>query len=213
LPIGELLERQKASDLAEEIGMDGIRTILNLMCTAYFDLYKSGKAKLGMSEYEITEEWCFFITIRWRKVPELSVFPPIHEKSDKTQAKKMGRPPTIDFCFRGWEKTLYFGAECKILKEGNSKSITGYIEDGMERYISGKYAQKCSTGAMIGYIFSDTIDEIVKEINEKLNELYKGSTIRIAEPLGTFKEHHESDHERTSGVSPFLIHHLFFALN
>lgn len=211
MSIREFSERQEAYDLAKEVGPDGIRTLLNIMCEAYFDLYKSDKINPNMNETEITEEWYVFILLRWKNIPEFPLVP-LSEKSDKTKAKKRGKPPTIDFCFRDkWDNTLYFGAECKILEEGNTTSIKEYVLEGMDRYICGKYSQNYPTGAIIGYIFNGAITNIVEKINEKLMDSHDGALIKKAGPLGSFKEHHESEHERTDGISPFLIHHLFFS--
>lgn len=196
-------------DLAKELGFDGKMAILRVICRAYKNLYKIGKITSTSSETEITEELYIELQIEWKgaNIPLI----PIHEKSHGKKNEGRGKTPTIDFCFRGrWNPNSYFGAECKLLNINDNKLYKKYIENGMYRYISGKYSEKCSTGMMIGYIVIGNTNEIIPELNNRINKLPNISNINKSYDIDDFIDHYESIHEREFGISPFNMHHLFF---
>ena len=196
-------------DLAQELGFDGIMTLLGIICKAYKNLCVYEKVTSEMDEPEITEELLIELKLIWKKT-DLPLIPH-HEKSDR-KGKRRGRAPTIDFCFRDrWYKDSYFGAECKILEEKNNKLYNLYIEEGVGRYLSGKYGENCSAGSMIGYVKIGNTAEIINEVKVRVNTLPDSSEMRQADSIGKFTEHYKSVHERKVGRSPFHIHHLFFS--
>ena len=198
-------------DLAKELGPDGITTLLSRICEAYENLYASGRVVCTMSEPEITEELVFELQDVWFDKGPRSL-KPIHEKSHGKRKKGRGKTPTIDFCFRHkWDPNSYFGAECKLLEENNSKRYNLYVDEGVNRYISGKYGEKCSAGSMIGYIIIGNTAEIINEVKIKVDELSNISNIKKSDSINGFTDHYKSVHGRKVGNTPFHIHHLFFS--
>ena len=197
--------------LAKELGTDGIRTLLSRVCEAYENLCDNGTVTDTMSEPEITEELYVELLDVWFDKGPRSL-KPIHEKSHgKRKNGKKGKTPTIDFCFRvKWDPNSYFGAECKVLKE-NSTSYDLYIKKGVNRYISGKYGEKCSAGSMIGYIIIGNTAKIINEVKIKVDELSNISNIKKSDSINGFTDHYKSVHGRKVGNTPFHIHHLFFS--
>jgi len=162
----------RPKDLAEELGADGIRTILIIICEAYKILLILGKVESAMNETRITEE--LFIELqavmRTGEYRNLSLYP-IHEKSHDRNGKGRGKTPTIDFCFRDrWVRDRYFGAECKLLKENYKTLYDDYVAGGVCRYLTGKYSENCSIGSMIGYITSGNTGEIINITNPCIKE-------------------------------------------
>jgi hypothetical protein len=197
------------NDLAQELGLSGIMTILGIMCEAYKNLRVYRKVTPEMNEPEITEELFIELGLIWKKT-NLPLIP-LPEKPDR-KGKIRGRAPTIDFCFRHrWYPNSYFGAECKILEEKNKKLYDLYIKEGVYRYLSGKYGENCSAGSMIGYVRIGNTAEIINEVKIRVIKLPENSEMRQADSIGRFTEHYQSVHERKVGRSPFHIHHLFFS--
>ena len=181
-------------DLAQELGSDGIMTLLGIICEAYTNLCVYKKVTSEMDEPEITEELLIELKLIWKRTD--FPFIPHHEKSDR-KAKKRGRPPTIDFCFRDrWYPHSYFGAECKILEEKNNKLYDLYIKEGVCRYLSGKYGENCSAGSMIGYVRIGNTAEIINEVRIRVNTLSDNSEMRQADSIGRFTEHYKSVHNQ-----------------
>jgi len=198
-------------DLAEQIGEDGIAKLLALVCDAYDTLYKHKIVKLGMSEDEITEELFKEIQIVWRvsSIPQTIV--PINQKIDKYLAKDKGKPPTIDFCFRDrWVKEAFFGFECKLLAEDDIRLYKEYIENGLYRYLQGKYCAKGSAGSLIGYVNSGNISIVIREVKTRVDKENMLSAMVLARSISAFKEHYISTHLRERGLPSFCVHHLFF---
>ncbi len=195
-------------DLAQELGAHGIMVLLGIICKAYENLRAYRKVTPQMDEPKITEELFVELQLIWKETDLTLV--PFHEKPDKKR-KKRGRAPTIDFCFRHrWYKNSYFGAECKILEENNNRLYNLYIEEGVYRYLSGKYGENCSAGSMIGYMRIGNGTEIINEVRTRIKKL-DSSEMQKADSIGKFTQHYKSRHRRKVGRSPFHIHHLFFS--
>jgi len=198
-------------DLAKELGPDGITTLLSRICEAYENLYASGKVVCTMSEPEITEELFFELLDVWFDKGPRSL-KPIPEKSHgKRKNGKKGKTPTIDFCFRTWDPNSYFGAECKLLKENNSELYKLYVDEGVNRYLSGKYGEKCSVGSMIGYIIIGNTAESINKVKIRVDKLPNISNMKKSDSINGFTNHYKSVHGRKVGNTPFHIHHLFFS--
>lgn len=197
-------------DLAKELGPDGIMTLLRIICEAYKELRASGRVTAIMSEPEITEELYVELLDVWKKA-DISLMP-VHEKSHGKRKKGRGKTPTIDFCFRHkWDRNSYFGAECKLLEENNSELYKLYVDEGVNRYLSGKYGEKCSVGSMIGYIIIGNTAEIINKVKIRVDKLSNISNIKKFDSINGFTDHYKSVHGRKVGNSPFHIHHLFFS--
>jgi len=215
--LADLANQQFASglpkDLAEELGSDGIRTILIIICEAYKNLRGFGKVTSVMNETGITEELNIELQVVMR-TDEYGDFPlyPIHEKSHDRKGKGRGNTPRIDFCFRGrWGRDRYFGAECKLLKENYKTLYDDYVAGGVCRYLTGKYSENCSIGSMIGYITSGNTEKIITEIKNRVDKVYNVSKMEKSNPINSFDEHYKSVHKREVSFSLFHIHHLFFS--
>ena len=195
-------------DLAKNLKLPGIMSLLGMFCEAFNELRGSGKVTPNKIETEITEELYYYLQMVWFDKGTKSLVP-VHEKSHGKKVHGRGKTPTIDLCFRGWESEIYFGAECKILEDKNHR-YEYYIDEGICRYISGDYSYKCPTGVMIGYIITGDTLKIINELKNRVDKLPNSSKMDISSPINGFTEHYESIHKRIIGVSPFDIHHLFF---
>ena len=198
------------NDLAMELGQDGIRRILRLMSDAYHGLRARGIITATMQEDEITEEWVVDIKLRWRQEPNIQLVP-IQQKRDAYKAKRRGKAPTIDFCFRDrLFPESYFGAECKLLDEGSNTYLKAYLdeEEGIGRYLSGKYAASTGAGAMIGYVRTGDPKAVARELAPGIKALHGAPEFKASQPLPDFDDLYESTHKRTDGVSPFQCFHM-----
>ncbi|WXG46139.1 MAG: hypothetical protein WED05_05660 [Candidatus Atabeyarchaeum deiterrae] len=199
-------------DLAKHLGDKGITRLLEIVCEAYTTLYRNRIVKPQMSEDEITEELFKEVNIAWSASSVPPAVVPINQKIDREHAKDRGKPPTIDFCFRDrWEKEAFFGFECKLLAEGNSRSYREYIKQGLYRYIEGRYCANGTVGSLIGYINTGRIAVIVKEIKTRVDKERIVEVMTLASSVSAFREHYVSTHLREKDRSPFRIHHLFFS--
>lgn len=203
-------------DLAAQIGEEGITKLLEIVCDAYHTLCKNTLCKnhgVGsrMSEDEITEELFKEIVFIWSRSSITETIRPINQKIDRTNAKNKGRPPTIDFCFRdSWVQDAFFGFECKLLAEGNNGLYKEYVENGLCRYLQGKYCAQGSAGSLIGYVMFGRLATIVQDVKARVDKERLLKDMALASSICGFKEHYVSTHSREKALPPFCVHHLFF---
>jgi len=202
-------------DIAKRLGEQGIRRLLTLLTNAYHDLYARKWVKADSSEDSITEEWFVHIQVRWSSNRAFGLVP-IHQKQDREKAKSRGRAPTIDFCFRDkYFPQSYFGAESKVLDQGSRKYLDAYLdeEEGIGRFLNGRYSAHNSAGAMVGYVRRGDCGMVSKDVGSELHKLKDNPILKKSTPLPGFDYLYESQHNRDVGISPFICYHLFFAFN
>ena len=200
-------------DLAKRLGVGGIRVLLVILCDAYRNLYTRGYVRADTPEDDITEEWYIHIQKRWRTGTAFGLIP-VPQKQDREKAHRRGRPPTIDFCFRdAFSPQSYFGAECKLLDEGSTRHLKAYLDDqqGIGRFLSGKYAAHTGTGTMVGYVRHGSPNNVAKDLAMAIQRLPGKPKLRKSPPLPRFDQIYESRHNRKTGITPFLCFHLLFS--
>jgi len=202
------------TDLAKKLGRGGIIEILSVMWLGYEDLKKYAKINAKMRENEITEEWYIRLSHRWNAENRaarirIKLFP-VTQHEDDTMALPKGSPPTIDFCFRGWDKREgYFGAECKNLYNHDTPYIKRYIETGVKNYyISGRYGSCSTASAMIGYVLSGKATEIVEELKTEIRSTFP--RLNLSKNISTKDAQYKSKHIRTSDGEVITLYHLLF---
>lgn len=203
--------------LNEKLEIETVTHLLSLFCVAYEILKRrtpgNGPLVINSSliETEITEELYYELEGVWaRNGPEC--LRPIHEKPNVKRKKGPGKTPTIDLCFRSWNREYYFGAECKIL-ENKKNRYDQYIDEGMMRYISGNYSREVPEGAMIGYILSNNESTILEHLGKQIKTIHGNPDLEKSTCINGFEKHYLSIHERMEATSPFKLHHLFFCFN
>jgi len=202
-------------NIAQKLGRAGLEKLLSLLYYAYQDLLTKRIIQADSHEDSITEEWFICIQLRWKREPELSLIP-IPQKPDRTMAKKQGRPPTIDFCFRSeYSDRVYFGTECKLLDEHCKEHLDAYLdnEDGIGRFLNGKYAFYAGAGAMVGYVRQGNPNEVAKQLAKMLVNLEGKPELKKSVIVPQSDQLYETKHNRRVGVSPFSCFHLLFAFN
>lgn len=200
-------------DIAKKLGSGGIKEILEIMWIGFHDLKSQGLISTTYKEDDITQEWYVKIHRRWaaenRAARVKLSLTPINQYADDTMAKPKGKSPTIDFCFRAWDKNDgYFGAECKNLYAGNKAKSERYVETGVMHFISGYYGSKSSVSAMIGYVLSGTVYDIVEELKPIINDIIPEQN--LSREMIIPNPQYSSIHIRTSDNLQIKIHHLFF---
>jgi hypothetical protein len=198
-------------DLAQELGPAGVREILELMWIAFHDMISDNVNVSNYSENRITEQWYIRLNSRWyrenRALRLTCRLDPILQHEDMTFAANVGQPPTIDFCFRTWDPDdRYFGVECKNLRITDSSSIRRYVDTGINNYTSGRYGSSSTVSALVGYILSGTVENIIIALNEAINNTIQN----LNRDLSYDDPHYYSAHIRTLDNVDITLHHLMF---
>lgn len=203
-------------DLAKKIGVDGVNEILNVFWSGYRELKSDSSFVVNVSskEDDITQKWYEKIIVIWdsrNRTTSISLngLCPIHQYADNTMKKQRGsKVPTIDFCFKDWSTdNSYFGAEAKNLYESKPDKIKRYVATGIENYTNGKYGSQSSESAIIGYVLSGKVLEIVNDLK---SEIAKGKPIaNLARTVGIDPQY-KSSHVRMLDNQEITLYHLFF---
>lgn len=98
-----------------------------------------------------------------------------HELLDilTTDPSVVGR---IDIVFRFahqfGDESAYLGVECKRVAPGNASLNNRYISEGVERFVSGKYATGHHLGIMLAYVLQLPLLNLVEFIDNKIQQTY-----------------------------------------
>lgn len=203
-------------DLAKRLGPSGVNEILLTLWHGYHDLIADANISISVNalEDDITQEWYGKILQRWTSenraaVLKINTIGPVHQYQDSTLQKSRGYRPTIDFCFRDWSTSnSYFGAECKNLYHHKADKIKRYVETGIKNYTAGRYGAQSTESAIIGYVLSGQIPEIVENLVAEITTVAPISNlsreIRYTDPQ------YASRHKRSTDQKEITLHHLFF---
>lgn len=111
------------------------------------------------------------------------------------------------------EPTVYFGVEAKILVIDGVASYTAastvsdYVDEGIQRYVDGRYARMLPAAAMIGYVLTGATKDLVLRINERIRSRPVPCDVELAPHAGpVLPDHHASVHPRVQG-GPIRLHH------
>jgi hypothetical protein len=199
-------------DIVQLLGPTGVNLLLQIMWMGYYGICNKG-IKKDYDENRITEEWVVEINEIWpefRRAFKLRLSP-INQKPDSYKKHVKGLSPTIDFVFRSYDiNDIYFGAECKLLKDGSNVRREKYVSEGLVRYVDNRYSQKASESSMVGYIVNDSIEDSIKIINKTIAEFNTKSILSRSNLF--YEPHYLSKHDREDN-SVITLHHLFFNFN
>jgi len=110
------------------------------------------------------------------------------------------------------DEDIYYAIECKRLNKYSQK-ITGYVEEGIYRFVDGKYSSKMPLACMIGFIEKNDPNIIVNKINIKLKDDTSIVTIQELNKYhiqDDFENSYLSKHERKNLEDIIDIYHLMF---
>lgn len=116
--------------------------------------------------------------------------------------------------------SVYFGIECKRMNSDEGGEWrwyhTQYVNEGVARFVSSKYADLVDTGGMVGFVLNGdtatTISKVDNYIAQKRRELGITASGGLDESTLCPDETRirESQHKRGKSHN-FLLHHVFLA--
>ncbi|MDH1210543.1 hypothetical protein N5C38_05665 [Pseudomonas chengduensis] len=120
------------------------------------------KKELGLSNIEITGEF---------ELLDLS----------NDDAEVLGRIDIIlRFLHQFGDEEAYLGIECKRVGHGESALNQRYVTQGVDRFVTGKYAAGHHWGMMLGYVLKLPSATMVQRIDTRLRETY-GEAARLSD--------------------------------
>lgn len=196
--------------------------ILSLCLQSHKKMMKEGKVSNELDEETLSNKLCRFMEDnkglqglgQYSFVRETAE---IDEITDKTKGYSDIRAiipnPSTYSC-----GSVYFLIECKLVDTYSNKNKQ-YIEEGINRFIIGKYSPKMNIAGMIGFIKpcnekrkfpNGKTKYIIDDINAKLcNEYNRPKTEKICNSkLDNCPEAYLSKHLRDNGLGDIYLYHL-----
>lgn len=102
--------------------------------------------------------------------------------------------------------------ECKRISCSRPQLCRLYVHQGIERFISGKYARDHCVGFMIGYLLDGGIPSAVELINGYLKNDFPASEILVVSDSECSHSVYISRHSRPTLPDPVVVHHTFLRL-
>ena len=119
-------------------------------------------------------------------------------------------------------KTVFFAVECKRLRvttgSGFKHLADKYVEDGMRRFVDGKYASNLPCGGMLGYVMDNRLDEAFAKVQGEIEARRTTLKLKAKDSLRTpsstvprYRWSADSFHERNA--DKLCIHHLLVGIS
>lgn len=166
-------------------------------------------------EVPITKRFC--ACLRQHKTRNRLPFAilPESEELEPESGELLGR---IDLrLLHGHHEEVYFAIECKrlnvVTNSKRSSLARDYVEKGMMRFITGKYAKGLDKGGMLGYVMDGKVAGAIASVKQAIDSrssllaLDKGTSLCVCTLRPTDKQVKETKHI-PSGNS-FVIYHVF----
>jgi hypothetical protein len=113
---------------------------------------------------------------------------------------------SYNFIKRDNRPTFIF--EAKRLKS-KSHEMGAYLgEEGLQRFLRGDYAKKCSYAGMLGYVQTENSNHWVGKLQKSFGKKYKESKLIETKVMEEISDEYISTHERKSSKQNILIFHI-----
>ncbi len=191
------------------------RTILELVVEAFEQWGARGFNRFGDTEVEFTT----VLIGQMREVRRVRNLPfmPCSEQFEYSPEMFAGtaapnRAPRIDISV-WWDRlaeNAYYTIECKRLAPGDLAKK--YVNEGLIRFVSGKYAGATPAAAMIGYAITHAPEVLLDQVNEHVQqhpELTDSDLLVPTAPIHALTTVYESRHQRHAPHVAIRVTHLF----
>ena len=79
---------------------------------------------------------------------------------------------TLQFTHQFGDEDAYVAVECKRVKPGDTTLNGNYVSNGVERFVTGKYAAGHEWGFMLGFILALPADRAIHFIDRRIRKVY-----------------------------------------
>jgi hypothetical protein len=202
--------------LAREIFPEIEGTILQLVVDGFERWRVGGFQRYGDYEDHFTVRLvkCMNDVRRERNLALVARFQDVEPSDAMLEGEEdPARAPRIDVTV-SWDFLVddaYFSIECKRLALGDL--ARRYVVEGIVRFTRAFYGTKARTGAMVGYVISDSPGPIVADVNVRvaqLPELGPAHTLSPSASIGSLTTVFTSSHSRKAPFPAIRLTHLLF---
>jgi len=142
--------------------------------------------------------------------------------TDPTFGTELGRNDLRIYPQNHRGQTVFFVVECKRLRvtsdSGFKHLADKYVEDGMQRFVDGRYASNLPCGGMLGYVMDNQLDDAFAKVRVEiearratLKMKTKGSLRTPSSTVPRYRWSADSFHERAD--DKLSLHHLLVGVS
>lgn len=137
--------------------------------------------------------------------------------TDPEFGTEMGRNDLRFYPPQHYGQTIFFTLECKRLRvttESGFKHLADeYVEEGLQRFVDGKYSANLPCGGMLGYVMDNRIEEAVGYVQNEIVKRHSALKIKkkdsFRSPSSTLSHRWSLDTFHRCPDGEITIHHLF----
>jgi hypothetical protein len=171
-----------------------------------FDQLREESFQLDRDDQNVEDSITFFAYLRMQELVDgMAPYSLVHKPlEDEHRTSPFGPSPTPDlgFVYKANPRAV-FPIEAKLLR--TDSSVSAYVREIQENFLSGRYACFSSEAAMLGYLLSGVPATAFDRISAKMK-----CPLKNYAPLSD-RDHRVSQHTRHTGAEkaePFRCHHM-----
>ena len=205
-------------ELAISLPLDIIATVLDITMVGWSYVISSRKVSIRSTETEIAGHLGREMTAEKNRRPglknQIRIEEEVGTRSSLTSDKPEGR---IDIkIIYSFDETEYFGMECKRVTSKNSRLAQKYVDDGIMRFVTGKYSPGHDWAAMVGFVIDGNnngcINLIRNYLTRKRQETCMEADWVLDTNFGTTPDLYGTSHRQQGRSFLFRLLHLFLAI-
>jgi hypothetical protein len=206
-------------ELAVRLPLDVIATVLDITMVAWSYVVTSKKVSISSTEPEIAGYLGQEMMVEKNRRPGLKSQIRIEEevgtRSSSISEKPEGR---IDIkIIYSFDEAEYFGIECKRLASNNKRLTKKYVDEGVLRFVTGKYSPGHDWAAMIGFVIDGNhdkcIDLICDYLNQKSKEISMSENLAVEQRFGSTPNLYGTTHQQYGHKFLLRLLHLFLSID
>jgi hypothetical protein len=206
-------------ELAIRLPLDIIATVLDITMVGWSYVISSGKVSIGSSETEIAGHLGReMISEKNRHLGlknQIRIEEEVGTRSSLTSEKPEGR---IDIkIIYSFDEAEYFGMECKRVTSKNSRLAKKYVDDGIMRFVTGKYSPGHDFAAMIGFVIDGKLTDCIDLVRTRLTKCSQKACVEqdwgVEHDFGIQNDLYRTIHRQQGQSALLRLLHLFLVID
>ena len=205
-------------ELAINLPLNIIATVLDITMVGWSYVLSSGKVSSSSTEPEIAGHLGREMTAEKNRrlglKKQIRIEEEVGTRSSPTSDKPEGR---IDIkIIYSFDEAEYFGMECKRVTSKNRRLAQKYVDDGIMRFVTGKYSPGHDWAAMLGFVMDSNsngcINLIRNYLTQKCQETCMEEDWAVDASFGATPNIYGTAHRQQGRSFLFRLLHLFLVV-
>lgn len=206
-------------ELAIRLPLDIIATVLDITMVGWSHVISSKQVSISSTEPEIAGHLGREMTLeknsRSGLKNQIRIEEEVGTRSSPTSKKPEGR---IDIkIIYSFDEAEYFGMECKRITSKNSRLAKKYVDEGIMRFVTGKYSPGHDFAAIIAFVIDGKLTDCVDLVRARLTKSCQEACLvedwAIEPDFGLQNDLYRTVHRQQSQSVLLRLLHLFLVID